>query len=408
VIPEIEPPTTGARSQEHPRILVPLALWVGGEAKLAVVEAQAHALGASVVLLHVLEGRTTRADGSVTPAEARARTYLDTVAARLRAGGIDARPLVRHGPVAQEVPAAARELGATLLVLGADARPGLARFLPGGHADSIVRRAPCPVMLVHPIAPAPRKTRNGRKRPAPVLRGFTDDATRAGQLVSRPRGTRTVELARIVGTAGDPADLGVDFRPHRRWWRDDQRFKFILAALEEGAILPPIELYKLGYGYYVVDGHHRVAAARHRHQLWLDAEVTEFLPLGDTEVQRVFTERLRFEQATGLKSIGAGRPGTYERLEALVRAFAAAERFDDVHDAAVRWYGSLFRPAQLRTRALGLSQHFPGERTADVLLRAIEGRPPGGDGAEAGDARAWEDAVDALAEAVALPVEAAA
>jgi nucleotide-binding universal stress UspA family protein len=388
-----------AATDDRARILVPLALWPAGEAKLPVVEAQAQALGASVVLLHVLSEREASADGSVTPAEAQARTYLDTIAARLRAAGVDARPLVRTGQVAQEVPAAARELGATLLVLGADARNGLARLLPGGHAEAIVRRAPCPVLLVRPALPVAAPA-------APAVRGFADDATRAGPLVPRQRGSRTVELARIVGTAGDPADLGADFRPRRRWGRDDQRFQGILTALHEGAVLPPVDLYKLGYGYYILDGHHRVAAALRLRQLWIDAEVTEFLPLGDGEAHRVLAERLRFEQATGLTRVGASRPGTYVRLEELVRAHAAAAGLDDLHEAAGRWYASVFRPAQLRARALGVGQHFPGERSADVLLRAL-GDPPDG-GAGRGTGATWEAALQALAEGCAPPAEAAA
>ena len=120
-----------------------------------------------------------------------------------------------------------------------------------------------------------------------------------------------------------------------------------------------------------------VSAARRRGQLWLDAEVTEFLPLGDPVAHRVFAERLRFEQATGLTRVGASRPGTYPRLEALVREFGAGAGLADPHEAGARWYARVFRPLQQQVRALGLGQHFPGERSADVLLRAAARVPPG-------------------------------
>jgi hypothetical protein len=42
--------------------------------------------------------------------------------------------------------------------------------------------------------------------------------------------------------------------------------------------LPPVELYRLGNIYYVLDGHHRVAAARLNGQLELDAQVVDFVP----------------------------------------------------------------------------------------------------------------------------------
>jgi hypothetical protein len=49
-------------------------------------------------------------------------------------------------------------------------------------------------------------------------------------------------------------------------------------AMERGQALPPVELYQLGSGYYVFDGHHRVAAARQLGQLELDANVVRFVP----------------------------------------------------------------------------------------------------------------------------------
>jgi hypothetical protein len=44
--------------------------------------------------------------------------------------------------------------------------------------------------------------------------------------------------------------------------------------------LPAIEVYQLGNEYYVLDGNHRVAAARSVGQLEIDAVVTAFQPLG--------------------------------------------------------------------------------------------------------------------------------
>jgi ParB-like chromosome segregation protein Spo0J len=49
--------------------------------------------------------------------------------------------------------------------------------------------------------------------------------------------------------------------------------------MRKGEELPPVELYLLEGGYYVVDGNHRVAAARSIGQTYLDAVVTEFRPV---------------------------------------------------------------------------------------------------------------------------------
>ena len=372
------PATVGPR-----RILVPLDFLPAGEAKLPVAEEQARAFGATLLLLHVLPERAAPIDGGVTPEEARARAYLDAVALRLRSEGIDAHPFVRFGPVAATVVEAAREHHADLIIIGSNVRGGLSRLFPGAIADEIVHNAPCPVLLVRPAlesAPA-----------APVIRSFADDAARAGPLAPRVLGARTVEVARIIGSVGRPGELGPDFRPARRFKKDDERYRRLVEAFEKGIGLPPVELYKLGYGYYVLDGHHRVAVAKQVGQQWIDALVTEFLPLTNPEAQRIFTERQRFERATGLTRIGAARPGNYARLEELIHEFADEHQIDDLREAARRWYGDVFRPMQQRIRARRLGEHFPGERTADVLLRVADHRRI--EAQRAGSPVAWTDAL---------------
>ncbi len=347
------------------RILVPLDLLPAGEAKLPVAEAQARAFGSEVILLHVLPERVENDEG-VSPIEAHAHAYLDALALRLRSDGVRAQPLIRYGSVAATVVGVARELAVDLVIIGTNMRGGLARLFPGAIADEIVHNAPCPVLLVRPaLETAP---------PAPPVRSFVDDAAKAGPLAPRALGIRTVEVARIVGSVGRPAELGVDFRPVKSNEEDDARLKRLRQAMERGVPIPPIELYKVGYGYYVLDGHHRVALAKQDHQLWIDAIVTEYLPLTEPEAQRIFTERQRFERATGLTRIGVARPGNYARLEELIHEYAESQSVDVLREAARRWYSEVFRPLQLRVRARRLTQYYPGERTADVVLRVADHR----------------------------------
>lgn len=75
---------------EGARILVPLTLAPISESKLPVAEEQARALNAELILLHVLPPGALDPD-TVTPAEAAARAFLDTVVARLRRAGLRAR-----------------------------------------------------------------------------------------------------------------------------------------------------------------------------------------------------------------------------------------------------------------------------------------------------------------------------
>lgn len=54
------------------------------------------------------------------------------------------------------------------------------------------------------------------------------------------------------------------------------RWKRVFAAFLQDKTLPPVELYKLGGAYFVVDGNHRVLAASYRGAVAVDALVTEF------------------------------------------------------------------------------------------------------------------------------------
>ncbi len=111
-------------------------------------------------------------------------------------------------------------------------------------------------------------------------RSFTDEQRRAGAVHQRMARTETVQTQQIVGSVSRAHELRRDFRPPRNQRRrnDNERFERIVRAMKRGHELPLIELYRLGDEYYVVDGHHRVAAALTVGQLAMDAHVVEFMP----------------------------------------------------------------------------------------------------------------------------------
>ncbi len=89
-------------------------------------------------------------------------------------------------------------------------------------------------------------------------------------------GRKVVEVSRIVGSVGRYGDFDRGFMPVRaslgkRWKRLDLAFR-------RGEELPPVELYKLGEDYFVLDGNHRVSVARFHGVETIEAEVTAFHP----------------------------------------------------------------------------------------------------------------------------------
>ena len=99
-----------------------------------------------------------------------------------------------------------------------------------------------------------------------------------GQLAGgRWAGLRAVPTQCIHGTAYAGASRGEDFRPlgghEPADWQS--RWSRLESAADRLTILPPVQLLRAGGGYWVVDGHNRVALARERGQMWIDADVTE-------------------------------------------------------------------------------------------------------------------------------------
>jgi hypothetical protein len=109
------------------------------------------------------------------------------------------------------------------------------------------------------------------------VRSFTCDAAQNGSWAQHYAGIHDIPVDAIVGSVGRSHELCLDFMP--AWERrGDERYRRIRAAMLQGRVLPAIEVYQLGDRYYVLDGNHRVAAARAIGQIDIDAIVTEFQP----------------------------------------------------------------------------------------------------------------------------------
>lgn len=102
----------------------------------------------------------------------------------------------------------------------------------------------------------------------------------------RSLGTQTVAIEAIVGTAGRTEDFDRSFMPKRDLTQ--HRLISVIKAMYEGITLPPVELRKVGKVYFVIDGHHRISAARLRGQQFIEAIVTEVdMAIDDTGVFKI-------------------------------------------------------------------------------------------------------------------------
>lgn len=91
-------------------------------------------------------------------------------------------------------------------------------------------------------------------------------------------GARTVALDNIRGSLDKAGDFDCEFYPLNE--RSETRWVRVATAMVRGLALPPVELIQVGEVYFVVDGHHRISAARALKYTHVDAVVTEWTVAG--------------------------------------------------------------------------------------------------------------------------------
>lgn len=196
------------------------------------------------------------------------------------------------------------------------------------------------------------------------------------------RGLREVPVQRIVGSLGRQRDFTRAFLPRdealRRRWEDVEE----LAESQRG--FPPVELYKVGDAYFVVDGHHRVSVARRLGAPAIEARVQEFLtpvPLqAEESIENVLLKQglADFLEATGLvpEHEGAFRttvPQGYDRLLEHIsvhRWFRSIEEAREVpwREAVASWRARVYGPAVEAIGGTGVLEEFPGRTETDLYL----------------------------------------
>lgn len=210
----------------------------------------------------------------------------------------------------------------------------------------------------------------------PELRHWDEDVRREiaqfGPLDQRPLGERPIDLQRIGGSVGPAVDMDGRFQPRSNDPHVLNRFRNVCRVMRAGDDLQPITVYKLRRVYYVVDGRHRVGAAKHLGWDTLEANVTVFLPSGDRDELSLFRERRAFEATTELLLVEAARPGTYPALRADIDRHwtqwtGAGKPLLSLTEASLRWYYRRFLPALELIRASSVRGLAPTLCSADIL-----------------------------------------
>ncbi len=227
------------------------------------------------------------------------------------------------------------------------------------------------------------------------LLSYDDVAEKLKLRLRTERGIQQIPLDAIVGSVGRNTDFTRTFLP--RQMKDQQRWARVKAAVEDGLDLPPIEVYKVGEVYFVVDGNHRVSIAKQAGAPSIAARVIEFkttVPL-TPEVQPddliIQAEYAEFLEAT---RIHEARPNVdlrvtsccqYDTLmdEIRVSQYVLEEQGRQqippvasvsLQEAAAFWYDTTYIPLAEAIRDRGLLHSFPKRTITDLYIWIEENR----------------------------------
>ncbi len=183
-------------------------------------------------------------------------------------------------------------------------------------------------------------------------------------------GVKTVDLEKIIGSVGKYYDFDSHFRPKKHV--SGKRFIDIKNAMREGKSLPPIKLYKIRNDYYVLDGNHRVAAAKELGQFDIQAKVIELLSAKNTMENLLYIEKNKFYEKTKLpEKIDLTEVGKYNFLEKQIKKHKnhltnISGKETDFKKAAQDWYNTIYIPLTTIINNGNLPRYFPQRSVADL------------------------------------------
>jgi nucleotide-binding universal stress UspA family protein len=222
------------------------------------------------------------------------------------------------------------------------------------------------------------------------LLSYEDVAEKLRLRARSERGVQHIPVDAIVGSVGRYTDFTRTFLPRSN--EDRERWARVKAAfLEEGAGLPPIEVYKVGEVYFVIDGNHRVSIARQEGLTTIEARVIEVrtdIPLtpdvqpDDLIIKAEYAEFLEDTHIMDRRpnvNLNVTIPGQYEKMMAQIylQKFILVEDRKlnaSLQDAVEDWYDNIYIPLAETIRDRGLLRWFPDRTITDLYIWIAENR----------------------------------
>ncbi len=201
-------------------------------------------------------------------------------------------------------------------------------------------------------------------------KSFTENQSLEEAFDTRDRGTRTIPLKSIVGSVGRYHDFDCHFRLHHHL--PTAKLEHVKDLMRGGVPLPPVKLYQIKDEFYVLDGNHRVAAAKELGHQEIEACIVEFLPSPTTLENILYREKAEFREKSGLsENIDLTEIGQYMSLLQQIQSHhrILQEQRDEAVSfdvAASDWYATIYHPLTQLIQRNRLLEAFPGRTIADL------------------------------------------
>ena len=202
------------------------------------------------------------------------------------------------------------------------------------------------------------------------IKSFREQQQKEGAFDGKDQGMRPVRLDQVVGSVGRYQDFDSRFRLRKAL--PAERLDKIKQMMQKGRAIPPVKLFQIKDEFYVLDGNHRVAAAKALGRDYIDARIVEFLPTKNSLENLLYRERAAFAEATGLKAdIDLTELGQYAYLVRQIEEHhgflsRSSKQAVSFQEAAADWYRTIYGPLATIVERSHLPAAFPKRTVSDL------------------------------------------
>lgn len=210
-----------------------------------------------------------------------------------------------------------------------------------------------------------------KKKQQPCVKSFNTCQEEENAYDAVERGKKSVPVDRIVGSVGRYQDFDEQF--HFKEHVPKERLEKIKHLMRTGKTLPPVKLYQIKDDFYVVDGNHRIAAAKEMGHDEILAEIVEFIPSKLSLENVRYREKLAFQEESGLTvPIELTEIGQYSTLLTQIGAhqqfIIQNSQSVDFMAAAKDWHQTIYLPLISVIQKSDLLSAFPKRTMADLYI----------------------------------------